>query len=136
MDDLRGTKLGKDWRIFPEWLKDFCESHGGACLELHERLVTVEEASKALSLSVQAVRLAAIRGTLAGNKVGKQWRFSPRALEAYATGQTIETVPAPGGDPAPGDASAPEPAASVSRGVSPRAPASSTSRELKAAAGA
>lgn len=116
---LRGTKLGKDWRVSPDWLKSFCESQGGAVVALHERLLTPEQAAEVLSISIHSVRAHAATGQLAGNKAGKQWRFSQAALQAYADGRPAELV-VQRGEAAPGDASAPLPVP-VSRGVSPRA---------------
>jgi excisionase family DNA binding protein len=79
------------------------------------QLLTVDEAAQLLRVSRDTVyRLAGV-GALPGRRIGRLWRFSATAIEAYLSGQAEDAVPServakaglptgdPGGPDEPGD---------------------------------
>jgi excisionase family DNA binding protein len=61
-----------------------------------EDVLTVEEASELLRVSVNSIRASLARGQLPGAKVGREWRLSRQALAdylaQYAKGNDDEVV--------------------------------------------
>ena len=60
--------------------KQLIEGEGGREVLQKEDILTVEEASELLRVSVNSIRASLARGQLPGAKVGREWRLSRQAL--------------------------------------------------------
>jgi excisionase family DNA binding protein len=87
------------------------------------RLLTVEEAAKALhaTVKVSAIRAAIREGRLASVRIGRRYYVTPEALRRFAKCRVVESRPACGVDPTPETGSSSTEAASTGRALAEQA---------------
>lgn len=54
--------------------------------DMSEQYLTVDQAAERLQVHPRTVRRLLVSGELPGNRIGRQWRISPSALQSYVEG--------------------------------------------------
>ena len=77
------TSINVDKRRLRGYTQSTSDEGGNMPAETADRILSIPEAAQLLGLAPNTVRHLARTGQLPGRRVGKQWRFSHRALTEW-----------------------------------------------------